>query len=109
MPRRVNLPGASELFRPTGAPAKAPAKAGGAKRKASAPMEPSGRVRHDEKITVYVSAEELIAVEQARLQLRQEGIVVDRGHFVRAALAGALDDLRAHGLKAEVVRRLGET
>ena len=26
-----------------------------------------GRVRHEEKITVYVSAEELLALEQARL------------------------------------------
>ena len=39
---------------------------------ASYPTEPvdrrgSGRIRHEEKITVYVSAEELLALEQARL------------------------------------------
>ena len=34
----------------------------------------SGRVRHDEKITVYVSTEELLALENARLQLRAQGL-----------------------------------
>ncbi|MDR1449455.1 MAG: hypothetical protein LBI84_04520 [Propionibacteriaceae bacterium] len=115
MPRRVNLPGASELFRPTGA---APAGAGGAKaagRPAAAKsvqavpsrQAATGRVRHDEKITVYVSNDELILLEQARLALRQAGVVVDRGHLVRAAIATALDDLAARGVKADLVQRLG--
>ncbi|MDR1807754.1 MAG: hypothetical protein LBR33_07590 [Propionibacteriaceae bacterium] len=121
MPRRVDLPGASELFRSTGTPpkpvtrvtastAKATAGAAGAagRRRAEPPLEASGRVRHDEKITVYVSAEELIALEQARLRLRQEGIAVDRGRMVRGAIASALDDLRARGLKADIVQRLGD-
>ncbi len=40
---------------------------------------PSGRERHDEKITVYVSAEELMDLEHARLVLRaKHGLAVDR-------------------------------
>jgi hypothetical protein len=70
-------------------------------------QQASGRVRHDEKITIYVSTDEVIALEQARLQLRQEGIVVDRGRLVRGAIASALDDLTARGLKADIVQRLG--
>jgi hypothetical protein len=115
MPRRVNLPGASELFRPTGAaPAPAapsPTAAGAAERghrRAAPAATASGRVRHDEKITVYVSSDELILLEQARLTLRQGGVAVDRGRLIRAAIASALDDLGAHGLKADVVRRLGD-
>src|SRR5437660_44030 len=34
--------------------------------------QPSGRERHDEKITVYLSPEELVDLERARLTLRQE-------------------------------------
>ncbi|MDR1266182.1 MAG: hypothetical protein LBK42_11655 [Propionibacteriaceae bacterium] len=109
MPRRVGLPGANELFRPTGSPSQPPAQAGAkAPAKAVASPAASGRVRHDEKITVYVSADELIALEQARLRLRRDGVVVDRGRLVRMAIASALDDLRARGLKADIVRRLGE-
>src|SRR6266516_4434151 len=45
---------------------------------------PSGRERHEEKITVYCSAAELIGLESARLQLRAEhGLAVDRGRIVR--------------------------
>ena len=67
----------------------------------------SGRVRHDEKITVYVSREELLAIEQARLRLRGEfGLAVDRGRLVRAAMALALADLDASGADGELVRRL---
>jgi hypothetical protein len=68
---------------------------------------PSGRERHDEKITVYVSAEELIDLEQARLTLRGEhGMAVDRGRIVREALAVVLADLDAKGDAAILVRRL---
>jgi hypothetical protein len=146
MPRRVNLPGADELFRPTAkegsagaAPARPPREplpkspgasspeparqvvrsAGGpstAPRPAPRlkavddPAPDSGRVKHDEKMTVYVTAEELLAVEQARLQLRaQLGRTVDRGRFVRAAVALALADLDEHGTDSAVARRLSET
>ena len=74
------------------------------------PATASGRVKHDEKMTVYVTAAELLAVEQARLQLRSElGRTVDRGRFVRAALAVALADLDARGTDSDVARRLSET
>ncbi|MGH8894721.1 MAG: hypothetical protein ACRDWY_15675, partial [Actinomycetes bacterium] len=67
----------------------------------------SGRERHDEKITVYVSPEELVALEQARLVLRAEhGIAVDRGRLVREAIAELLVDLDTHGEVSVVVQRL---
>jgi hypothetical protein len=67
----------------------------------------SGRVRHDEKITVYVSAEELLALEQARLTLRaRHGMAVDRGRIVREAIAAMLADLETGGEDSELVRRL---
>ncbi|MDR1214501.1 MAG: hypothetical protein LBK54_10535 [Propionibacteriaceae bacterium] len=98
MPRRVNLPGAAELFRPTTGPGGPAAATAG---------QATGRVRHDEKITVYVSNQELIALEQARLTLRQAGVTVDRGRIVRAAIAAALEDLADHGLDADLVQRIG--
>lgn len=67
----------------------------------------TGRTRHDEKITVYVSSEELVSLEHARLVLRAEhGIGVDRGRIVREAIAELLADLEAHGEDSLVVRRL---
>lgn len=67
----------------------------------------SGRVRHDEKITVYVSTDELINLEQARLVLRAEhGIGVDRGRLVREAVAMLVEDLNAHGHRSRLVQRL---
>ena len=67
----------------------------------------SGRVRHEEKITVYVSAEELLALEQARLTLRARyGMAVDRGRIVREAIAAMLADLEASTDDSELVRRL---
>ena len=67
----------------------------------------SGRIRHEEKITVYVSAEELLALEQARLTLRsRHGMAVDRGRIVREAIAAMLADLEATGDDSELVRRL---
>ena len=122
MSRRVKLPGASELFRPTGPEPTAPTvnRADGDVATDRAvdqrPMEPTdtgssaggtGRVRHEEKITVYVSRDELLAIEQARLRLRGElGLAVDRGRLVRAAMALALADLEAAGSDGELVRRL---
>ena len=67
----------------------------------------SGRTRHDEKITVYVSSDELLSLEHARLVLRADhGIAVDRGRIVREAIAELLADLEAHGEDSLVVRRL---
>lgn len=70
---------------------------------------PTGRQRHDEKITVYCSPEELLDLEQARLQLRAEhGLAVDRGRIVREAVAVVLADLEAKGETSILVRRLRE-
>ena len=70
---------------------------------------PSGRERHEEKITVYCSAEELFDLETARLGLRGEhGLVVDRGRIVREAVAIILADLEAKGEDSILVRRLRE-
>lgn len=71
---------------------------------------PSGRQRHEEKITVYCSAEELLDLESARLTLRGEhGLVVDRGRIVREAVAVVLADLEAEGEDSILVRRLRES
>jgi len=76
-------------------------------RPAGAARRTTGRERHDEKITVYVSPEELVAIEQARLVLRAEhGVAVDRGRLVREAVAEMLIDLDAHGEASVVVQRL---
>lgn len=72
-----------------------------------AERRPTGRERHDEKITVYCSAEELIDIERARLTLRGEyGLAADRGRIVREALALVLADLEAKGEQSVLVRRL---
>lgn len=87
---------------PDGAAAAAPRKRGRA-----AARRPSGRERHDEKITVYVSAEELMDLEHARLVLRGEhGLAVDRGRIVREAVAVVLADLESRGDASILVRRL---
>lgn len=84
--------------------------AGGAGRprpRGRAPRRPSGRERHDEKITVYVSAEELMDLEHTRLVLRGEhGLAVDRGRIVREAIAVVLADLEQRGEASILVRRL---
>ena len=75
-----------------------------------ADRRPSGRERHDEKITVYCSAEELFELERARLALRGDhGMVVDRGRIVREAVAVVLADLDAKGESSILVRRLRES
>ncbi|MET9736178.1 hypothetical protein ABZZ79_37825 [Streptomyces sp. NPDC006458] len=77
------------------------------KRGRSPSRRPSGRERHDEKITVYVSAEELMDLEHARLVLRGEhGLAVDRGRIVREAVAVVLADLETRGEASILVRRL---
>ncbi|WP_138757271.1 hypothetical protein [Modestobacter altitudinis] len=66
-----------------------------------------GRARHEEKITVYCSADELLALETARLALRgQHGVAADRGRIVREAIAVVLADLEVHGEDSVLVRRL---
>lgn len=75
--------------------------------RSNASRRPSGRERHDEKITVYVSAEELMDLEHARLVLRGEhGLAVDRGRIVREAVAVVLADLESRGDASILVRRL---
>ncbi|GGQ22466.1 hypothetical protein [Streptomyces roseolilacinus] len=88
----------------SGAAAGAPAARRGRR---SPNRRPSGRERHDEKITVYVSAEELMDLEHARLVLRGEhGLAVDRGRIVREAVAVVLADLESRGDASILVRRL---
>ena len=75
--------------------------------RAVADRRPSGRERHDEKITVYVSADELMDLEHARLALRGDhGLPVDRGRVVREALAVLLADFETKGEASILVRRL---
>jgi hypothetical protein len=119
--RRVSLPTADDLFRPTGeedgpevAPAVAAVPAPSARttprpteQADRASRQSSGRVRHDEKMTVYVTADELLDIEHARLALRRDhGLAVDRGRLVREALSIVLADLEQHGDDSELVRRL---
>jgi hypothetical protein len=95
-PRRVSLPGVAALLRPVG-----PGPASDSGRQAS------GREAHPQKITVYLSADELLDLERARLTLLAHGIGVDRGRLVREAIAVLMMDLEA-GIDASVVaRRLG--
>lgn len=117
MPRRVSLPTADDLFRPTSeSPVRAvpdapqePARARADEIEAPPAKGPSGRVRHDEKITVYVTSAELMELEQARLTLRGEhGLAVDRGRLVREALHLVLADLGEQGEDSALVRRLRE-
>ncbi len=93
MPRSVKLPGTDALIRRTD--------------KIEPEPTGSGRVRHEEKITVYISRDELIALEQARLSLRAEhGVAVDRGRIVRTAISLAMADLADRGAESDLVRRL---
>lgn len=104
MSRRVGLPGASELFRAT---SPEPQPAAVAEVADDAAPTVTGRIKHEEKITVYVSSDELIALEQSRLTLRaRHGVAVDRGRIVRAAIATAMADLEEHGADAEFIKRL---
>ncbi len=106
MSRRVRLPAADELFRPTVVPA--PQEPPDAVGETPVPRSPSGRVRHDEKMTVYVTADELLDIEHARLSLRRAGLTVDRGRLVREAIAIALADLDANGDESVLVYRLSQ-
>ena len=58
-------------------------------------------------MTVYVTADELLDIEHARLSLRRDqGLAVDRGRLVREAIAIALADLEANGDDSVLVQRL---
>ena len=115
MARRVTVPAADDLFRPTvvpppDEPASATPEASEEPAAGSAGRTASGRVKHDEKMTVYVTADELLDIEHARLELRRHhGLAVDRGRLVRAAVALALADLDAHGADSPLVQRLQES
>ena len=135
MTRRANLPGADELFRSTApalssvptqsipdhaaplvAPAIATPKGSSSKkgvrtiarrRVTTVDRSPSGRERHEEKITVYLSPDELFELDQARLQLRGDlGLAVDRGRIVRESIAVIIADLEAKGDQSILARRL---
>jgi hypothetical protein len=115
--RRVSLPGASELFGGAAPKQTRPEKRTTTDESAPAGVrsrtavvddrKSSGRVRHDTKITVYVTEEELIGLEQARLALRAEhGLTADRGRIVREAIDVLLADFVDHGPDSVLVRRL---
>jgi hypothetical protein len=135
MTRRASLPGADELFRnnapslsavrevivePSVAPAQtaapvtssAPRTKKGVRsiprrRVTQADKSPSGRERHDEKITVYLSPDELFDLDQARLMLRGDlGLAVDRGRIVRESIAVIIADLESKGEQSILARRL---
>ena len=113
MPRKVSMPGSSDLLR--GAEPSneitAETEPGPTVHESSADERRStGRIRHDEKITVYVSRDELVRLEQARLTMRAEfAVAVDRGRIVREAVAMALDGLSNDGKNSELLRRLSES
>ena len=126
MARRVTLPSADSLFRPTDDEQDADARGGSGKLskrgtvhavpdqpepddQPEARKKPSGRVKHDEKMTVYVTADELLEIEHARLALRsRHGLAVDRGRLVREAIHLVLADLEQNGEASALVRRLTE-
>jgi hypothetical protein len=93
--RRISVPGVAELFRPV---ATEPDTAD--------ERQATGRERHDQKITVYLSAAELLDLEHARLKLRRFGFVLDRGRLVREAIAILLADLDARGQDSLIARRV---
>ena len=132
MSRRASLPGADELFRPTSpaltavrdapvevtppevinpigglAPQKKGVRTTSRRRVTAIDKSPSGRERHEEKITVYLSPEELFDLDQARLLLRGDlGLAADRGRIVRESIAVLIADLEAKGEQSILARRL---
>ena len=77
------------------------------RRVANVDRSPSGRERHEEKITVYLSPEELFDLDQARLLLRGDlGLAADRGRIVRESIAVIIADLEAKGDQSILARRL---
>ncbi len=129
MSRRVSLPGADELFRNTATLSAVPSSRENTEEITQTPAAtvtaknsvrqtprrrvnafdraPSGREKHDEKITVYLSPDELYDLDQARLALRGDlGLAVDRGRIVRESLAIIIADLEAKGDQSIIARRL---
>lgn len=134
MSRRASLPGADELFRSTTpaltavrdtapeiesapiiqnatAPVTRPQSKGvrttPRRRVSSVDRSPTGRESHAEKITVYLSPEELFDLDQARLLLRGDlGLAADRGRIVRESIAVIIADLEAKGDQSILARRL---
>ena len=134
MTRRASLPGADELFKqnspalsavrevpseapaattsPTSSTSSSPKAKKGVRsiprhRVVSVDKSPSGRERHDEKITVYLSPDELFDLDQARLSLRGDlGLAVDRGRIVRESIAVIIADLEQKGDQSILARRL---
>ena len=134
MTRRASLPGADELFRsntpalsavrqaaepdttiaiPTTLAPSAPPKSKkgvrtiSRRRVTAAEKSPSGRELHEEKITVYLSTDELYDLDQARLALRGDlGLAVYRGLIVRESIAVIIADLDAKGDQSILARRL---
>ena len=96
--RRVSLPGVHELLRPA---IRDEAAADG--------RSASGRETHSQKITVYLSAAELLDLERARITLRARGLTVDRGRLVREAIAVLLADLDAGVESSMLARRLRQS
>jgi hypothetical protein len=96
--RRVSLPGVAELLRPA---TRDDATHDG--------RQASGREAHSQKITVYMSADELLDLERARITLRARGISVDRGRLVREAIAVLLADMDAGVDSSVLARRLRES
>jgi hypothetical protein len=94
--RRVRIPGIAELLRPVPDGLIIPEQQ----------RQASGRQAHTQKITVYLSPEELLDLEHARLRLRGFGVTVDRGRLVREALAVLLADLDGRGEASVLVTRL---
>ena len=129
MSRRVSLPGADELFRNTATLSAVPSQRENSEEITQSPVAapapknsvrqtprrrvnafdraPSGREKHDEKITVYLSPDELYDLDQARLALRGDlGLAVDRGRIVRESLSIIIADLEAKGDQSIIARRL---
>jgi hypothetical protein len=127
--RRVSLPGADELFRNTATLSAVPSQRENAEEITETPLvaskqknavrqtprrrvnafdrSPSGREKHDEKITVYLSPDELYDLDQARLALRGDlGLAVDRGRIVRESLSIIIADLESKGDQSIIARRL---
>ena len=119
MSRRASLPGAEELFRRTSAEKRAEKaavqrqvdKSPNLQVAAPTPAEPAPAAakapKHDEKVTFYCTAEDLMQLEKARLALRADhGVAADRGRIIRAALGYVLEDFEARGDDSILLRRL---
>lgn len=88
---RDRVPGVDALLRSTGpaSPPVRPFRTPAPVTDTVAQATVSGRIGHDEKITVYFTAEEIAWLDLFRAQLRRRGIRVDRGRIVRECIAMA--------------------